>query len=109
MSEAVQILRYIGTTGGCLLSDIAIHLGIPVRSVNGWVVLLCSTGYLHRSGQYPCASPCGGSGPVCSGCCSACHAVPAGLPVRIAVTERGWDLIRRNNHENRTEEPLNGD
>jgi len=99
MSEGLEVLGFINSQGGCLLTDICSELNLPISSVLGWISLLCSTGYLKRCEQEHESCPCEKNGKKCVSCSCACKAAITGTPIRIEVTERGMDLFRRNLHE----------
>ena len=94
MSEGLHILRLISTKGGCLLSELAVELNVPVSSVTGWVQMLCSIGYLKQDGRVESGCECTGSCSACV-CCHCSHSEKKDDSVRIEVTERGLAAIRR--------------
>lgn len=99
MSEGLEVLGFINSQGGCLLTDICSELNLPISSVLGWISLLCSTGYLKRCEQDHGTCPCEENGKKCVACSCSCKAAITGTPIRIEVTERGMNLFRRNIHE----------
>ncbi|MFH0967468.1 MAG: hypothetical protein V1862_07280 [Methanobacteriota archaeon] len=99
MSEGLQVLGFISSRGGCLLSELAVEMCVPVISLHGWVDLLCSTGYLKRCEQDHGECPCAKNGARCALCQCSCHVVQAGVAMKIEVTERGMAMIRRGSVE----------
>ncbi len=96
MSNGFDLLVSLGTRNTSTLSEIAMELGIPVNAVQGWIDLLCCTGYLERSGSedHPCS---------CSSCpagtsCVSCRCASSRLPspdTRFELTDRGREYVRR--------------
>ncbi|HWQ66153.1 MAG TPA: hypothetical protein VN372_04700 [Methanospirillum sp.] len=99
MSEGIGVLGFIHSRGGCLLSELAVEMGVPVRSLHGWVNMLCSTGYLKRCEQEHGECPCAKNGTRCVACRCSGHAVQGGEPLKIEVTDRGIAMIRRRSDE----------
>ncbi|MDD1729142.1 MAG: hypothetical protein LUQ50_08730 [Methanospirillum sp.] len=99
MSEGLAVLGFIHSRGGCLLSELSVEMGVPLSSLHGWVDMLCSTGYLKRCEQDHGECPCSKSGSRCVACRCSCHAVQAGKPMKIEVTERGMAMVRRSSDE----------
>ena len=96
MSEGLEVLRYINSHGGCLLSELSVQMGVPVTSLHGWVEMLCSTGYLKKSEQPDHGDcPCATRGSHCVACRCSCKAVKEGNPMRFEMTERGMAMVRR--------------
>ncbi|MDD1723833.1 MAG: helix-turn-helix domain-containing protein [Methanospirillum sp.] len=94
MSEGLEILHFISTRGGCLLSELAVELGVPKSSVISWVSMLCSTGYLKDTSEKTTGCSCRNHGMKCLCCNSSCEEQKA-PESRIEITERGHELIRR--------------
>ncbi len=99
MSEGLEVLGFINSRGGCMLTDISSELNLPISSVHGWISLLCSTGYLKKCEQEHGSCPCEKNGTRCVHCSCTCKAVQTNTPVRIEVTERGMNLFRRSSYE----------
>jgi|GEM_PF-1447473 len=109
VSEGLEILKFIGVRGGCLLSDLAIELGIPKSSVISWVSMLCSTGYLKKKEdeQEPCS--CKKSGLKCVCCSCLCNEQKNNPENRIELTSRGIEFIRgRQDEKNGVSETISG-
>jgi len=99
MSEGLEVLGFINSRGGCMLTDISSELNLPISSVHGWISLLCSTGYLKKCEVEHGSCPCEKNGTRCVHCSCSCKAVQVNTPVRIEVTERGMNLFRRSSYE----------
>ncbi|MDX8550247.1 helix-turn-helix domain-containing protein [Methanospirillum sp. J.3.6.1-F.2.7.3] len=108
MSEGLEILHLISQRGGCLLSELATELGIPKNSVQSWVSMLCSTGYLKRDGEELSECSCRKSGMKCVCCHCSCEEKTASSENRIELTERGRSLIRRKWDEKTGSEIISG-
>lgn len=110
MSEWLEVLGFIHSRGGCLLTELSVEMGVPVSSIRGWVDMLCSTGYLKRCEPDYGECPCEKNGSRYVSCRCSCHAIQAGNPMKIEVTERGIAMIRRSSDEIRKDEvvPENG-
>ena len=96
VSEGLAVLSLIGSRGGCLLSEISAELGIPKKSAGGWIEMLCSTGYLRRCGQEHKECACEKSGIACISCRCGYRDAGDDPGVRIEVTDKGRDMIRRS-------------
>ncbi|MBN1167693.1 MAG: MarR family transcriptional regulator [Methanospirillaceae archaeon] len=95
MSEGLFILHHISNHGGCLLSEIAVELGIPKSSVSSWVALLCSTGYLQKEGEESSDWVCRKSGMKCACCHCPLIAQENYHDSRVTLSSRGIAFIRR--------------
>jgi len=107
VSEGLAVLSLISSRGGCLLSEISVELGIPKNSAGGWIDMLCSTGYLRRCGQEQTECACEKSGIACISCRCSCRDARDDPAVRIEVTEKGRDMIRRGCDEEKESEIVN--
>jgi len=99
VSEGLEILHLINRRGGCLLSELAIELGIPIKSVQSWISMWCSTGYLKRDGEESPGCTCRKSGMKCVCCHCACEEMKNSSESRVELTKRGETLIRRKSDE----------
>jgi hypothetical protein len=98
MSEGLKVLSYIHEQKGCLHSDLARIMGIPLDSLNGWIHMLCSTGYLTQSEEINHEkSPCSNGRHTCVSCKCSCHADKSGMLLKVEITKKGIAMIQRNN------------
>lgn len=104
MSEGLEILGFISSRGGCILTELSVEMGIPVGSLHGWMDLLCSTGYLRRCEQDHGECPCSKNGFRCVSYRCSCAAVQTGIPIKIEVTEKGLAMVRRSSDKNQNVE-----
>lgn len=109
MSEGLDVLHFIHSRGGCMLTELSTEMGIPMSSIHGWVSLLCSTGYLKRCEQDHGYCPCESSGKRCVACRCSCSSSQSGTPIRIEVTERGMAMVRRRSDETEDREIIKND
>jgi len=108
VSEGFEILHLINLRGGCLLSELALELGIPKNSVVSWISMLCSTGYLKREGREEQTCSCRKNGMKCVCCHCSCKEQNNRNECRIELTERGRSLIRRRCDEKTGSEIISG-
>jgi len=108
VSEGLEILYLINRRGGCLLSELALELGIPVKSVQSWISMWCSTGYLKRDGEESPGCACRKSGMKCICCHCACEEMKNSNESRVELTKRGKTLLRRKWDEKTGSEIISG-
>lgn len=107
MSEGLEILHLISIRGGCLLSELAVELGVPKNSVASWVSMLCSTGYLKDMSEKTSGCSCRKNGLKCVCCSSSCEEQKI-TENRIELTQRGHELLRRRWDEKTGTEVISG-
>ncbi|WP_181391334.1 helix-turn-helix domain-containing protein [Methanospirillum stamsii] len=108
MSEGLEILHLIHSRKGCLLSELALELGIPTSSVSSWVSMLCSTGYLKKDLGESVDFSCKKNGMKCSCCNCSCENQIKTNESRVELTKRGLALIRRKWDEKTGSEVISG-
>ncbi|NLV27891.1 MAG: helix-turn-helix domain-containing protein [Methanomicrobiales archaeon] len=108
MSEGLKILHLIHNRKGCLLSELALELGIPTSSVSSWISLLCSTGYLKKDGEKATECSCKKNGITCACCSCSCETRENNIESRVELTKRGHALIRREWDEKNGSEVITG-
>ncbi|WP_373838540.1 helix-turn-helix domain-containing protein [Methanospirillum sp.] len=108
MSEGLEILHLIHNRKGCLLSELALELGIPTSSVSSWISMLCSTGYLKKDDEISTDHSCKKNGMKCICCSCSCETRENNNQIRVELTKRGISLIGRRGNEKTGSEVIPG-